>query len=76
MFRVFPLFFDHHLFEMLFAGSLIILSLTLSAVCTRPTCHQQKAEVITSCVAPKTVALTFVCAAFYVLKNALNCGKM
>ena len=51
------------LFTMLFAGS-IVLSLALSALCARHPLSRATADVITSCVEPNTVALTFVCAAF------------
>ena len=59
---------------MIFAGS-IVLSLALSAVCTRPL-NRATADVITQCVVPNTVALTFVRANFLYPENALSYGKM
>jgi len=58
---------------MLLAGS-IVLSLALSAVCTRPL-NRATADVITSCKIPNTVALTFVCAVVVYTENALNYGE-
>lgn len=58
---------------MLLAGS-IILSLVLSAVCTRPL-NRATADVITSCKIPNTVALTFVCADVVYTENVMNFGK-
>ena len=58
---------------MLLVGSFTILSLALSAVCACPPPAVTRtatamAGVITKCVVPKTVALTFVRVVFYILK--------